>query len=375
LIVWAGKIVQRRKILEPNEVNKYLLILGFFVLLAIPIKMLRGEIPNLNIFNQILGFKNWLNPILLFFILFNIINDEKTCNRMLTGLSLLFLALILNQFAIFLGITEHGAQVLDRFGRTGGFSAPGTYAITLVLFLPLILSKCLFYKGSKLVRFGNILLAFLFLMGLINAASRNGVVSLFAGMLVYFIILKRENILSFLPIIFLALTILVAGSTAFLIAPSSVKETYSEKFMPSTSEEMTLNKYSSGRVQGYTDLLEVVMQRPILGVGITAPWSEHNEYLRYLVRFGIIGFVIYLLIYLKIFRKILQALKTTKRAWEKHLYISYLAGFLGYLVGIFFTNAGPSMTIFWIYTAIIFKYAQLDIAQQRITSELNNPTH
>jgi len=49
------------------------------------------------------------------------------------------------------------------------------------------------------------------------------------------------------------------------------------------------------------------------------------------------------------------------------LYISYIAGFCGFVVGMFATNAGPSLVIFWIYTAVIYKYAQLDMDKKVIS--------
>jgi len=80
LIVWLFAIVQRRKIFMPNNINKLLILMGLVVLMSIFVKILRNEIPNISIMNEVLGFKAWLNPVLLFFILFNIIDDEETCN-------------------------------------------------------------------------------------------------------------------------------------------------------------------------------------------------------------------------------------------------------------------------------------------------------
>ena len=36
------------------------------------------------------------------------------------------------------------------------------------------------------------------------------------------------------------------------------------------------------------------------------------------------------------------------------------------MVGMFATNTGPSLVIFWIYTAVIYKYAQLDMDKKEI---------
>ena len=79
------------------------------------------------------------------------------------------------------------------------------------------------------------------------------------------------------------------------------------------------------------------------------------------MEFGIVGLAIFLLIFFKIFQNVWQSLNTTTSPWEKLLYLSYISGFFGYLTGMFFTNMGAARYIFWIYTAIIYKYAQLDM--------------
>ena len=74
-IVWAATTIQRRQVFQPNNVNRYILLMVFIVLMSTFVKIFRGEIPNISIMNEILGFKRWLNPVLLLFILFNIIDE------------------------------------------------------------------------------------------------------------------------------------------------------------------------------------------------------------------------------------------------------------------------------------------------------------
>jgi len=179
LIVWLLAIVQRRKIFMPNNINKLLILMGLVVLMSIFVKILRGEIPDISIMNEIILFKAWLNPVLLFFILFNIIDDEETCNRTLLGLYFLFLALIVTQLLATFGITGYKAEVIAKLGRAGGFSASGVYAVSLVLFFPFVLSGSVLMKISNLFKTGCITLVFLILVGLVNAGSRNGAVAFF----------------------------------------------------------------------------------------------------------------------------------------------------------------------------------------------------
>jgi O-antigen ligase len=375
LLVWLLAIVQRRKIFMPNNINKLLTLMGLVVLMSIFVKILRGEIPNISIMNEVLGFKGWLNPVLLFFILFNIIDDEKTCNQALLGLCFLFLALILTQLSATFGITDYAARSMDKHGRAGGFGAAGEYAITLVLFFPFVLSGSFLYKRSNLFKIGCITLVFLTLVGLANAGSRNGAVSFLFSMVAYLSILKRKKIMGMRPIVFLIIAMIVVSTTAFVVSPSGVKNTVSERFNPSTSED--LDDYTSGRIELWENGWKLFIDSPLIGHGRNSFMIlsqlrgyryygvAHNEYLRYLAEYGLIGFIVFFLIFFKIFQNIWQSLETTTNPWGKQLYISYIAGFCGYMVGMFATNAVPSLFIFWIYTAVIYKYAQLDMDKEQ----------
>lgn len=377
LIVWLLAIVQRRKIFMPNNINILLILMGLVVLMSIFVKILRYEIPNINIMNEVLGFKAWLNPVLLFFILFNIVDDEETCNQVLLGLYFLFLALILTQLLAILGIIGYKAELIAKHGRASGFGATGEYAITLVLFFPFVLSGSVLMKRSNLFKTGCITLVFLIFVGLVIAGSRNGAVAFLCSMLVYLLILKRKKIMGLLPIIFLIITMIVLGTAAFVVSPSSVKTVVSERFDPSTSEDV--KSYTSGRTELWKNGWKLFVDSPLIGHGRNSFMilsqlrgyrycgAPHNEYLRCLAEHGLIGFIAFFLIFVKIFQNIWQSLETTTNSWGKQLYISYIAGFCGYMVGMFATNAGPSLVIFWIYTAVIYKYAQLDMDKKEIS--------
>jgi O-antigen ligase len=144
----------------------------------------------------------------------------------------------------------------------------------------------------------------------------------------------------------------------------------SERFNPYNSKN--IQKYSSSRTEIWTNGWKLFKDSPIFGHGQESfailsklrgynhGIAPHNEYLKHLVEFGIIGFVAYCSIFIIIIKNTLVAINKTLEPFGKLLYISYLAGLCGYMIGIFFTNDGPSIYIFWIYTAIICKYAQFD---------------
>jgi len=370
LTVWIFQKNKSRRIFQPTGVIICLVVLGFIGTASIPVKILHYDVRHVNVLSEILLLKQWFSPMLLFLLLFSIIDSKKICYQALIGVCFLLVALILNQFASLFGLTGYHEAYISRFGRVGGFGAPGVYAITLSLFMPFIFAGVLFYRKSDLVRGSCIVLAFLSFMGLVAAGSRNGALSFLVGMGAYLLILKHEKVMRILPIISAVLLIISVGTVSFIFSPASVKKITVERFEPDTSGEFDANKYSHNRLAIYTDILEKVAQRPILGHGFGTFPSAHNEYLFYLGQFGIVGLFVYLLTYWMILRYIWQAQKRTTSKWQKQLYISYIAGLLSYMSGIGFTVAGPSLMIFWIYTALILKHAQLDISQEIISSRL-----
>jgi len=351
--------------------------------MAIFIKIHRGEIPNISIKYEIIDFKQWLNRVALFFILFNIIDDEITCNRTLLGLCFLFFALILIQLAATFGLTGYKAATIDRFGRAGGFGAPGEYSITLALFFPFVVSGVFFIKRSRLFKIGCIILGFLILLGLINAGSRNGAVSFLVSMMAYILILKRKKIIGMVPILLLIIAMIMASVTAFVLSPSSVKTSISERFDPFASED--INKFTSGRIALLQSGWKLFVDSPIFGHGgdtfellsilrgYPLHGPPHNEYLKHLVEYGLVGLIVFLLIFLKIIQNTWQSLEITKDTWgnQYFIFVSYFAGLCGFMVGMSATNTGPSLVIFWIYTAVIYKYTQLKDMKEKETSVAN----
>ena len=90
-----------------------------------------------------------------------------------------------------------------------------------------------------------------------------------------------------------------------------------------------------------------ILLRKYLGYDITRLLVLHiMNTLGNLAEHGLIGLIVFILIFLKIFQNIWQSLETTTDPWGKQLYISYIAGLSGYMIGMFATNTGPSLVYF-----------------------------
>ena len=367
---WLILIIKNRILFETNNLNLILILLIVVVVISIPNKISRAEIPNISVLKEIINLKSWLNPILLFFILFNVVDDEKTCNSALVGLGFLFMAVILNQLFAMAGLTNYGSNILSRMGRVGGFGAAGVYAVSLAVFFPLVLSVFFFKRQIYFLKIGSMILGFLILVGLINAGSRNGILCFVCSMGVYFFILKKKNIIGFLPIVLFSMVMMVASISAYLVSSSDVQELVVRRLDMSDNED--LDDFSSGRLGLWESGLVLFKDSPVLGHGQNSfvpltvmrglvSGAPHNEYLRYAVEYGIIGLLVFMMVFIKIFLYVSKAIKKTNDPWKKQVYISYLAGLVAFVVGMFFTNIGPARYIFWIYTALVYKYIRLDI--------------
>jgi len=355
LFIWLFSVVRERKFLRAHEVNKYLFIMVFVILLSIPNKILRGEISDINLLGEIINIKSFLNPIILFFILFNVVDDEKTCNRSILGLLLLLLVTVSSQILEMFGVIEYGATVeAYESARLSGLGDANDYASFLVLFIPILLSGFLF-KKSALIKSTSAVLLFLSFLGLLATGSRGGALSFLFSMLVYCFFLHRERILSLFKIMFFIIVLFLVGGAALVIMPSTLKEELGERF--DLTEIESADQLTAGRTLIWRKGLLLFMESPVIGHGhhvfrtllgekYYVKAACHNQYLYYAVNYGIIGLVLLLMVYLKLFQYVWNRYRETRDAWKKQIYISFFAGFCGYLFSLMSINMTRSGYIF-----------------------------
>jgi O-antigen ligase len=370
LFAWAFKIAFQRKFFESNNVNTYLMLMIFIALVSIPLKIWHGEIPSEGVLNELIHWKDWADPLILFFILFNVIDDERSCKGVLLGLILFLFITALTTPLISLGVI-HIRKLPDfYYGRASGFSDPNQYASFLVLFIPLVLTYFLFTKYLITKMAIGILLAVSFI-ALVTTGSRGGAISFLLSMAIYLLLMKRENILNFNYIILVLIALMILSFSSFVLAPSSVKEHVMSRFDPTDSETMDEISGAHGRAKFWQNGLRFFMERPILGHGqntfsllnkkkFGGPGAPHNHFLMQLVHFGIVGLTIYIMIFTKVFLHVWHDVKATKDLWRRKLYISFIAGFLGYTFSMLAVDLGPPRYLFWIYTAIMYSYIKSD---------------
>lgn len=369
LFAWAFRIAFQRKFFDSNNVNKYLILMILTALVSIPLKIWYDEVPNRGVLGEIIYWKDWADPYILFFILFNIIDDEKSCKGVLFGLILFLFVTALTTPLISLGVIYRKLPEF-YYGRAAGFAEPNQYASFLVLFIPLVLTYFLFTKYLITKMAIGILLAVSFI-ALVTTGSRGGALSFLLSMTVYLLLMRRENILSINSIILVFMTLTILGLSSFFLAPSTVKEHVMSRFDPTESETMDEISGAHGRIRFWRNGIRFFMERPILGHGqgtfyhlnkerFGTPGAPHNHYLMQLVHFGIVGLGIYIMIFTKVFLNVWNHSKATNNLWRRKLFISYIAGFLGYTFSMLAVDLSQPRYLFWIYTAVIYKYGRLD---------------
>ena len=372
LLFLSLKGALRRKLWEPNNINKSLLMLVLVFAISIPIKIMLGEVQNIRISQEIIIFKNLCEPFLFFFIIFNLLETEEDCQKAIRGLLILLVLTVLTMFLVTYGIMEFGRlKVLSgtySAGRSSGFGNPNDYASYLILFLPLLLFSLLFQE-TLFKRVGSVLLLLMTLIGLIATGSRGGILSFLLSLMVGLAFLNREKMIGARAIIFSVPMLILLGIASYSLAPSQVKSTLEEKLDPNFKEG-SIEGYTSGRAIFLRNGLIFFIESPIYGHGQNTflPLQEqrfgisavaHNRYLSYMVEYGIIGLIIFIMILIKIYRHVWFHIRTTTEFRKRIFHISYIVGFCGYTFSLIAINASISLYLFWIYTAIIYKYSQI----------------
>lgn len=367
LFVWLFKGVSKRRFLQTNVLNKYMLLILSMRLFSILVKLVLGEIPNTTVLEEIISFKSWANPLLLFFVVFNILDDEKSCKKALIGLAFLLIISATTMLMVTTGLIELPTIWLKR-SRSAGFGNPVDYASYLVLFIPLVFSY-FFFSKSVVSKTTGAIVCIIAIFGLLATGSRGGAISFIFGMIAYVALVTRQKMMTRRKAAVVAVVVFGFALTCYTIAPSDTRNTVATRFDPGQSKNLTA--YSSGRDILFRNAFIIFLDSPIFGHGSNTflqlskarfpiVGNTHNDYMLYLVEYGILGLVVYLMTYKKILTHILDSLRNTNDFRRKKLYASYLAGLCGLLLSMLSVNVIVTRLPFWIYTAIVMKFSYLD---------------
>ena len=373
LIAWIINL-RKKNAFYFEKVNISLFILSFILLISIPVKLLIYDLPDFNYAEELKMYKHWINPWIFFFLLYHIIDDTELCKKSINALNIL---LIIVTGTVFIELYGNLGLSTMRWGRSAGFAEANQFAGYLVLLIPLFLADFFLRKevGNKLIK-GFFL--FMLILTLISTVSRGGYIAFVAGCLAFLILSYKRRMISGIRILtFIALTCLFAGISYF-ITPEKTKSIVQErieisqekrfKYDEYAAEHSWIWKFSSGRSEIWLNSLTIFTQSPIYGHGHEADRTiikiePHNTFLIYLINYGIIGLINFVLIFFFIFQHVYSRFRTTTNSYSKRIYLSFLAGFIGYMVAMMGVDMYIPRYIFWIYVAIVCRYSIMEEAE------------
>lgn len=362
--------IKRRKIMISNRMNAPLMVYIYIAIVSIPIKILYDEVP-IYLLGEIVEFKNWLEPYLLFFIVYNVIRDEKTCRATIVALLALLFVTSLTAPLTSLGMAPGSYAAFEGHeGRASGFATMNVngFAMYLVLFIPFVLTNVLFKKHKfwKIINIALLLAAFL---ALIIAGSRGGFICMIAAIGYYLFSLNRFNIIRAPTIIFVVFVLILGATVSFLLAPEQVQETVAKRV--DIEESGGVDEYTSGRTEIIPYGWKYFLESPIYGHGfqtfgalVEREWKfivAHNAFLNNMVQFGLVGLIAFCWIFVRLYTTVAGHLKYTSSKYMTAIYISFCAGLLGNCLGMLNGDfEGPLLIVFYLLTAVILKYIELE---------------
>lgn len=374
LLAWAGEVIKKKTVFQASRVNATLILFMLVMITSIAVKQFIGQIPSPGLLWELSHLKGTLTPLLVFFAFYNVLNTERDCHKALRALLIFVLIAVVTAVAVSLGMISFGMRWLSGGGDRGaGFTEPNQDAAMLVLFMPLLYSQFL-SPGSKTGRLfagGFLFLAF---ASLVFTGSRGGAISLVAATIVYVIAATRRGFIRVGSSIFVFLVVLpLLASLALFAAPSNIRESVMTRFDPSQSQDST--ELTSGRDIIWAQGFELFLENPVVGYGQAtfiplmksryAIWANsHNDYLLYLVHYGLIGLSLFAATLWLLLQESRRLCNMAEKPSTRMLALSYMAGLCGYAVAIFGVNIIHPQLLFWLYSAVVMKL--LFIERQRL---------
>lgn len=374
-IGWIYSVKKQKTLLNLNNVNILLILFGMFIILSLLFEILSYDYltdkAQFNLLkNQVAALKRYFEPWIVFFFLSSIINSKKTCEISIIGLISLMILTILTGFA---------GQ--SSTGRYSGFEV-NQYASFLVLILPMVFSYIIIHE-TVYKKIAFVIVFLIGFMGLIVSVSRGGYIGfLFSGIAFFLMVIKYKIPNGFKTLGLIVVITVFSGLFTYIAIPNDVREAFRYKVFDIADQEKQFNpyepidrynrsfieKYSTGRIAGWSNAIELFKESPVWGHGyyktmVILHANPHNHYLHILVKYGLIGLFLFMMIYFRIYLNLLYYIKNTSNKNSRLIYIGYLSGFAGYMVCMSGVDMYTTRYIFWIYTAIILNYSQIEASK------------
>ncbi len=310
----------------------------FALLILVPV----SSLANMRFKDAWEGFNDFLTLFLLFFMIVNIMDDQRKLRALAWTLVVCTAIICAN------GIIQHfrGFDLIgntpdanDRIRWIGIFGDPNDFALLINSFFPFVLVR-FFEKGiGALQRFLLTIIGTINILAIYYTGSRGGFIALL--IVLTFFVFKRWGLMK--GVIIGA----IFFSAAVAIAPARF---------------MDLSPYgasASGRIYAWIDGLVMLRTRPVFGVGfdqfsVLHGRSAHSAFIECVAELGLVGYLVWISIIFTSYKDVSSVIGTSSSAsllkYAKVLQLS-LVGFLG---SAFFLSQAYS-PVFYILVAFATK--------------------
>lgn len=295
--------------------------------------------------------KNYIQMILMYFFVLNIIKDEDQQKNLIMLMSLVVLLASIRSYRSFSG--GEAFSYVKRY--EGPFWYVGLNANHFAAFIAYCWAAFLGFfffdinKKRKWIFLSTVVFA---LHPLFFAYSRGAYLATL-GAITFYGIIKKRSLLIVVAVIILVWQI---------ILPKSVVD----RIMMTKTESGELESSASHRLILWNHAMGLLEQNPIFGAGFgafgfTVPEEEilsdtHNFYVKILCEQGLIGFILFLMLFYKAFRSGWQLFKIGKTHFHQGLGF----GFMGTVIASMITNMFGDRwsyfvlgSYFWIFWGLV----------------------
>jgi len=315
-----------------------------------------------------MALREWVRLFTIFMIFllsYNIVGKENK-EKFTT---MLFLSLLAPLLVGFYQLFTHTGPVIGGIRRINAtFAHPNQFAFYLVLFIGLSCWK-METTGSKFWFF----LILLQIVCLLGTFSFSGFVM--GSILLYFLFLKGKPKIKFIISSLVILCILLlTSSEQFKIRLERLQKLDIYRII---EEKKTIPGAGSlaWRIVNWYTLISVWKEKPILGYGLNTSsfinplkasrrvgYAPHNDFLRYLVETGIIGFISYVIFVFFVAFQIWREYKLSSDWKLKRLIFVLFVVFISWQIGSFGGNiitATAFQYYFWAYLGVALKWKKI----------------
>lgn len=345
-----------------NSVDKCIIYFACYCIVLFIYNIFLNNKSFFSVFNIFFYLKMIIEPFMLFYFVTYLIESRRD---MIFIINFLLMILLFFNAITLLGafdLIDFSRSALgQKYGRAdGALGEPNLYASYIVVFLPLILNK--FVISTKIYK--KIFLAlqlFLSVYCLILTGSRGGWVAFVVGIFYLFMLGRKRSCLKKTGKNIYVIFILFFGCYVSCIFLPTLSKEGIENNVVSRFETQDIDSYSSGRLSLWKDALKSFVDNPLFGSSLAARRYAHsdihNEFLSQLIYRGLLGLILFLLIFYFIYKKILDAYILYLD--DSLYFLSYLAGFVSFLVSMIFVNMYTPIYFFFIYSGAVYNLAHI----------------